>query len=125
MGNDKKNPTTFSWNNSGSFSVGLSNSSTDANFKNTYMVIGDFNGDGLSDIFTRVNNNTLDLNYKIYINNGQTFNSPITGTFLLPENASPSNKRIMKYEVEILMVMVMTILLLNGPIALFIPLICI
>ncbi len=94
MGNDKKNPTTFSWNNSGSFSVGLSNSSTDANFKNTYMVIGDFNGDGLSDIFTRVNNNTLDLNYKIYINNGQTFNSPITGTFLLPENASPSNKRI-------------------------------
>lgn len=94
MGSEKKNPTTFSWNNNGSFNVDMSVSSTDANFKNTYMVIGDFNGDGLSDILTRVNNNKLDLNYKIYINNGKTFNSPILGTFLLPENANPDNRRI-------------------------------
>ena len=92
-GTEKKNPTVFAWNNNGSFNVKCSVSKTDTDFKNTYMVVGDYNGDGLSDILTRVNNNREDLNYKIYISNGKTFNSPVNGKFIIP-NVESNKKKI-------------------------------
>ena len=91
-GTEKKNPTVFAWNNNGSFNVKCSVSKTDTDFKNTYMVVGDYNGDGLSDILTRVNNNREDLNYKIYISNGKTFNSPVNGKFIIPNVESNKKK---------------------------------
>lgn len=92
--NGKKNPTSFSWKNRGDFNVENSVSSSDADFKNPQMITGDFNGDGKADFLTRVNNDKKNLNYKIYISNGNTFGSPISGQFILPENAHPNYNRI-------------------------------
>lgn len=83
-GNEKKNPTVFSWNNNGSISVSNSVASTDAAFKNKYIVTGDFNGDGKTDFIARANNNKKDKSYQIYISNGSSFNTPINGLFVMP-----------------------------------------
>ncbi len=93
-GNEKKNPTSFTWNNNGSISVLCAISSTDSSFKNKYIVTGDFNGDGKTDFLARANNNTKNYDYNIYVSNGNSFKSPVSGQFVIPQNAKPNYKNI-------------------------------
>lgn len=97
-GNEKKNPTEFTWNNDGSIGVSCAVTSTDSNFKNKHIVTGDFNGDGKTDFLARANNNTKNYDYQIYLSNGSSFKSPTNGQFVIPQNAKPDYKNI--YQVQ-------------------------
>lgn len=91
-GNEHKNPTLFTWNTGGTIGVRHAIASQDASFKDKKIVTGDFNGDGMADFLARANDDSQDLNYAIYLSNGNSFAKSVSGAFLLP--TYPDKKRI-------------------------------
>lgn len=75
-GGDKHNPTKLAWDNSDSYSVSGHSYTNFPDFRNVFVKTGDFNGDGKRDILTWANNNSKEYKFRIYLNNGNGFDSP-------------------------------------------------
>ena len=94
VGQEKKNPTSFTWNNGGAFAMTTPvNASSSPDFKNRQVVLGDFNGDGMTDFLSRANNDSKDLSYTIHLSSGTSFKK-MEGSFIIPNDRNSDMKSI-------------------------------
>lgn len=92
-GSEKYNSTKFTWDNSDACSL-KKNSFTDfPDFHNVYVKTGDFNGDGKKDILAWANNKN-EYKFRVYLNNGKEFDTPVCYTHDLTKVVGGNNKTL-------------------------------
>ena len=93
MGGSKLNPTTFDWDNSDVYGLAKKSYTDFPDFHDVYVKTGDFNGDGKRDILTWSNNKN-EYRFRVYLNNGNGFDTPICYTHDLSKVDGNSHKSI-------------------------------
>lgn len=90
---DKFNPTKFNWDNSELYDVKQTSYKSFSDFHDVNVKTGDFNGDGKRDLLTWANNKN-EYKFKVYLNNGNGFDNPISYTHDLSKVVGNSHKTL-------------------------------
>ena len=89
--NDDKQPTFFLWNNDDAVNTEYNESCVSLNSNEKNTIIGDFNGDGKTDILVKELGSS-NAEYRLFLSDGHKFRSTDSGTFVIPENVNPKAK---------------------------------